>query len=44
MQVLLTAVAYQSFGALLSRPGIDWLLMNEILELARTNLRDLISE
>ena len=29
MQVLLTAVAYQSFGALLSRPGIEWLLMNE---------------
>ncbi len=29
MQVLLTAVAYRSFGALLSRPGVDWLLMNE---------------
>ena len=29
MQVLLTAVAYQSFGAVLSRPGVDWLLMNE---------------
>jgi phosphoglycerate dehydrogenase-like enzyme len=28
MQVLLTAVAYRSFGAFLSRPGIDWLLMN----------------
>ena len=29
MQVLLTAVAYHSFGADLSRPGVDWLLMNE---------------
>jgi hypothetical protein len=29
MQVLLTADAYQSFEAELSRSGIDWLLMNE---------------
>jgi glyoxylate/hydroxypyruvate reductase len=29
MQVLLTAVAYESYGALLARPGIEWLLMNE---------------
>ena len=29
MQVLLTAVACHSFGALLSRPGVEWLLMNE---------------
>jgi phosphoglycerate dehydrogenase-like enzyme len=29
MQVLLTAVACHSFGAPLSRPGIEWLLMNE---------------
>ena len=29
MQVLLTAVAFQSFGALLTRPGVDWLLMSE---------------
>jgi phosphoglycerate dehydrogenase-like enzyme len=28
MQVLLTAVAYESFGAQLYRPGVDWLLMN----------------
>jgi len=29
MLVLLTAVAYGSFGAQLARPGADWLLMNE---------------
>jgi phosphoglycerate dehydrogenase-like enzyme len=29
VQVLLTAAAYRSFGADLSRPGVDWLLMNE---------------
>jgi glyoxylate/hydroxypyruvate reductase len=29
MQVLLTAVAYQSFGTVPSRSGIEWLLMNE---------------
>jgi phosphoglycerate dehydrogenase-like enzyme len=29
VQVLLTAVAYDSFGAHLSRPGVEWLLMNE---------------
>jgi glyoxylate/hydroxypyruvate reductase len=29
VKVLLTAVAYHSFGADLSRPGVDWLLMNE---------------
>jgi phosphoglycerate dehydrogenase-like enzyme len=28
MQVLLTAVAYESYGALLARPGIEWLLMD----------------
>lgn len=29
MRVLLTAVAYHSFGIDLSRPEVDWLLMNE---------------
>jgi len=29
VQVLLTTVAYHSFGADLSRPGVDWLLMKE---------------
>lgn len=29
MLVLLTAVAYHSFGAQLSREGVDWLLMND---------------
>ena len=29
MQVLLTAVAFQSFGVLLTRTGVDWLLMSE---------------
>jgi phosphoglycerate dehydrogenase-like enzyme len=29
VQVLLTAAAYRSFGADLSRQGVDWLLMNE---------------
>ena len=29
MQVLLTAVAYRSFGGDLSRPEVDWLLMGE---------------
>jgi phosphoglycerate dehydrogenase-like enzyme len=28
MQGLLTAVAYESFGAQISRPGVDWLVMN----------------
>jgi phosphoglycerate dehydrogenase-like enzyme len=28
MQVLLTAVAYASFGAQISRPGVDWLVMH----------------
>jgi phosphoglycerate dehydrogenase-like enzyme len=29
MQVVLTAVAYESFGAQISRSGVDWLVMNE---------------
>ena len=29
MRVLLTAVAHRSFGAELSRPEVDWLLMND---------------
>src|SRR5277367_3319316 len=29
MLVLLTAVAYQSYGAMLARPQIQWLLMGE---------------
>jgi phosphoglycerate dehydrogenase-like enzyme len=29
MRVLLTAVAHQSFGAQLDRPGVDWLLIDE---------------
>jgi phosphoglycerate dehydrogenase-like enzyme len=28
MQVVLTAVAYESFGAQISRSGVDWLVMN----------------
>jgi len=35
MQVLLTAVAYDLFGANLSRPGVDWLLMNEDADLCQ---------
>jgi phosphoglycerate dehydrogenase-like enzyme len=44
VQVLLTAVAYHSFGADLSRSGVDWLLMNESGDLSGPDGRSIPRE
>ena len=44
MQILLTTVAYHSFGADLSRPGVDWLLMNESGDLSGPDGRSIPQE